>query len=71
MCPHGGGDGARRAPAALLRSPARRIPLVGVYDEEEDELRWEDDDVFPADLFYSFYYYAAQVLATCEGERKQ
>ena len=42
-----------------------------VYDEEEDELRWEDDDVFPADLFYSFYYYAAQVLATCEGERKQ
>ena len=42
-----------------------------VYDEEEDELRWEDDDVFPADLFYSFYNYVAQVLATCEGERKQ
>ena len=35
------------------------------YDEEEDELRYEDDDVFPADLFYSFYYYSAQVLTAC------
>ena len=42
-----------------------------VYDEEEDELRWEDDDVFPAELFYSFYYYSAQVLASCEAELKQ
>ena len=42
-----------------------------VYDEEADELRWEEDDVFPADLFYSFYYYSAQVLASCEGELKQ
>ena len=42
-----------------------------VYDEEEDELRWEDEDVFPAELFYSFYCYSGQVLASCEGELKQ
>lgn len=36
-----------------------------IYDEEADELRYEDDEVFPADLFYSFYYYSAQVLASC------
>ena len=39
--------------------------MVRVYDEEVDELRYEDDEVFPADLFYSFYYYSAQVLALC------
>ena len=36
-----------------------------VYDEEADELRYEDDDVFPDDLFYSFYYYSGEVLLTC------
>ena len=35
------------------------------YDEEEDEMRYEEDEVFPDDLFYSFYYYSWQaVLAT-------
>ena len=33
-----------------------------VYDEEEDELRYEEEDVFPDDLFYSFYYYSFEVL---------
>ena len=33
-----------------------------VYDEEEDEMRWDEGDVFPDDLFYSFYYYSKQVL---------
>ena len=32
------------------------------YDEESDELRYESDEVFPDDLFYSFYYYSHQVL---------
>ena len=32
------------------------------YDEEEDVLRYEEDDVFPDDLFFSFYYYSLQVL---------
>ena len=33
-----------------------------VYDEEEDEMRWEEEDVFPDDLFFSFYYYSLEVL---------
>ena len=33
-----------------------------IYDEEEDEIRWEEEDVFPDDLFYSFYYYSYMVL---------
>ena len=32
------------------------------YDEDEDVLRYEDEDVFPDDLFFSFYYYSLQVL---------
>lgn len=28
------------------------------YDEEADELRYESDEVFPDDLFYSFYFYS-------------
>ena len=32
------------------------------YDEDEDVLRYEEDDVFPDDLFFSFYYYSLQVL---------
>ena len=32
------------------------------YDEDVDELRYESDEVFPDDLFYSFYYYSYQVL---------
>ena len=33
-----------------------------IYDEEEDEMRWDEGDVFPDDLYYSFYYYSKQVL---------
>ena len=32
------------------------------YDEDADELRYESDEVFPDDLFYSFYYYSHKVL---------
>lgn len=32
------------------------------YDEEEDEMRYEEEDVFPDDLFYSFYYYSYQAI---------
>ena len=32
------------------------------YDEEIDALRYEEEDVFPGNLFYSFYYYSHQVL---------
>lgn len=32
------------------------------YDEDEDVLRFEEDDVFPDDLFFSFFYYSLQIL---------
>ena len=32
------------------------------YDEDEDVLRYEEEEVFPADLFFSFYYYSLQAL---------
>lgn len=32
------------------------------YHEEEDEMRYEEDEAFPADLFYSFYYYSWQAV---------
>ena len=33
-----------------------------VYDEDEDMIRYEEDEVFPDDLFFSFYYYSLRVL---------
>ena len=33
-----------------------------VYNEDDDCLRYEDGNVFPDDLFYSFYYYSFEVL---------
>ena len=39
------------------------------YDEEEDYLRYEDEDgPFPDDLFYSFYFYTNEVLKSCMDE---
>ena len=35
------------------------------YDEEEDEMRYEDGEVFSDDLFYSFYYYSYQAVVYC------
>ena len=37
------------------------------YDEEEDEMRYEEDEVFPDDLFYSFYYYSWQAVLAYRG----
>ena len=36
------------------------------YDEDEDILRYEEEAVFPDDLFFSFYYYSLQVLLLCK-----
>ncbi len=41
------------------------------YDEEDDEMRYEEDEVFPPDLFYSFYYYSWQALLPCRGVLEQ
>lgn len=32
------------------------------YDEEADAERYEEDNLFPNDLFYSFYYYSYKAL---------
>ena len=42
-----------------------------VYDEEEDEMRWDEGDVFPDNLYYSFYYYSKQVLLLLKPLLKQ
>ena len=42
-----------------------------VYDEEEDEMRWDEGDVFPDNLYYSFYYYSEQVLLLLKPLLKQ
>lgn len=31
-------------------------------DEEDDELRWEDEEVFSDSMFYSFWFYTKEVL---------
>lgn len=36
------------------------------YDEDEDILRYEEEEVFPDDLFFSFYYYSLQALLLCK-----
>jgi len=41
------------------------------YDEEEDEMRYEEDDVFPADLFYSLYYYSWQAVLAYRSALQQ
>lgn len=32
------------------------------YDEEDDEMRYEEEEVFPDDLFYSFYFYSWEAM---------
>ena len=41
------------------------------YDEEEDEMRYEEDEVFPNDLFYSFYYYSWQAVKAYQDVLEQ
>lgn len=36
------------------------------YDEEEDIRRYEEGEVFPDTLFYSFYHYSYSVLSLCK-----
>ena len=41
------------------------------YDEEEDEMRYEEDEVFPAEEFYSFYYYSWQAVKAYQDVLEQ
>jgi len=38
------------------------------YSEEADVLRYQEDQVFPDDLFYSFYYYSWQAVSAYHRE---
>ena len=42
-----------------------------IYVEEEDEERYEEGEVFPDDLFYSFYYYSYQAIQYCRPALKK
>lgn len=35
-------------------------------DPEDDDLFYEDEEFFPDDLFYSFYFYTYQVILCCK-----
>ena len=48
------------------------MPSVDVYKrQEEDEMRYEEDEVFPDDLFYSFYYYSWQAVKAYQDVLEQ
>ena len=54
---------AHSAPLPQFTDMIREVYLWSEdYDEAADELRYEEDEVFPDDLFYSFYYYTYQAL---------
>ena len=63
QCFHGG-DEMEHAEALPLFSDLLKEEYLWSeeYDEEEDEMRYEEDEVFPDDLFYSFYYYSWQAV---------
>ena len=33
------------------------------HSQEDDELRWDEEDVFSDSMFYSFWFYTKEVLA--------
>lgn len=58
QCFHDGDKMEHAEPLPLFSDMLKEEYLWSeAYDEEEDEMRYEEDEVFPADLFYSFYYY--------------
>ena len=63
QCFHDGDEMEHAEPLPLFSDLLREEYLWSEdYDEEEDEMRYEEDEVFPADEFYSFYYYSWQAM---------
>ena len=61
QCYHDGDEMEHAAPLLCFSDMLKEEYLWSKeYDEEEDEMRYEEDEVFPDDLFYSFYYYSWQ-----------
>ena len=63
QCFHDGDEMEHAEPLPLFSDLLKEEYLWSEeYDEEEDEMRYEEDEVFPDDLFYSFYYYSWQAV---------
>ena len=63
QCFHDGDEMEHAEPLPLFSDLLREEYLWSEeYDEEEDEMRYEEDEVFPDDLFYSFYFYSWQAV---------
>lgn len=63
QCFHDGDEMEHAEPLRLFSDMLKEEYLWSEeYDEEEDEMRYEEDEVFPADLFYSFYYYSYEAV---------
>ena len=68
QCFHDGDEMEHAEPLPLFSDLLKEEYLWSEeYDEEEDEMRYEEDEVFPADLFYSFYYYSWQAVLAYRG----
>ena len=61
-------DGLMLEHADPLPSFADMLNEEYLWSEEYDEdvLRYEEEEVFPDDLFFSLYYYSLQVLLLCK-----
>ena len=63
QCFHDGDEMEHAEPLPLFSDLLKEEYLWSEeYDEEEDEMRYEEDEVFPDDLFYSFYFYSWQAV---------
>ena len=72
QCFHDGDEMEHAEPLPLFSDLLKEEYLWSEeYDEEEDEIRYEEDEVFPDDLFYSFYYYSWQAVLAYRGALEQ
>ena len=63
QCFHDGDEMEHAEPLPLFSDLLKEGNLWSEeYDEEEDEMRYEEDEAFPDDLFYSFYYFSWQAV---------
>ena len=72
QCFHDGDEMEHAEPLPLFSDLLKEEYLWSEeYDEEEDEMRYEEDEVFPDDLFYSFYYYSWQAVQAYQDVLEQ
>lgn len=72
QCFHDVNESEHAAPLPLFSDLLKEEYLWSEeYNEEEDEMRYEEGDVFPDDLFYSFYYYSWQAVLAYQNVLEQ